>query len=238
MSLFRPGEFKITDRAMEFCQFKKGDRILDIGCGDGETVEYIQKKYGCQVEGLDTMARMIAEGKKRNPELNIKIGDGEFLEDYSSRTFEGINMECVLSIINLADEALHEALCVLKKGGKLMISDLYMKNPDPKQVEAIKIEAERLSKVPHSGGECSDQCADDHKARFLDFRFEGRFIKEPLIKTLQELGYKILLWEDRTPDLDTYVAETILKDGNLDNCMTCVKEKKGTGYFLLVAEKL
>ena len=73
--------------------------------------------------------------------------------------------------------------------------------------------------------------------RFVDFRFEGAFIKEPMLRYMEEVGYKIVAFEDRSADLDTYVAETILREGSLDSCVTCAKDKKGIGYFMLVAEK-
>ncbi len=232
MSFLRPGKFDITDRAMEFCALEKGAEVLDVGCGDGTTAEHLQDKYGCRVTGIDLNLAKISEGKGRNKELDLRMGDGEFLDDFPSFSFDCVMMECTLSLINLPDEALHEAYCVLKKGGKLFISDLYLKKPDPMQVRAIKIEADRQAKFPHREGDC-----ETGKQRFVDFRFEGAFLKDPLIAYLEELGYGIVAFEDRSADLDTYVAETILQEGSLDSCVTCAKGKKGVGYFLLVAEK-
>lgn len=232
MSLVRPGKFEITDKAMELCGLKKGAAVLDVGCGDGTAAEYLQDKYGYKVTGIDLNLAKITEGKERNKDLDLRMGDGEFLDDFPSFSFDCVNMECTLSLINLPDEALHEAYCVLKKGGKLFISDLYMKNPDPNQVKAIKIEAERQAKIPHKEDDCGEG-----KMRFVDFRFEGAFLKEPLMRYLEEVGYEVKAFEDRSDDLDTYVAETILQEGSLDTCVTCAKGKKGIGYFMLVAEK-
>lgn len=232
MSLVRPGKFDITDKAMEICGMNKGAEILDVGCGDGTVAEYLQDKYGYKVTGIDMNLTKISEGKKRNDKLDLRMGDGEFLDDFTSFSFDCVMMECTLSLINLPDEALHEAYCVLKKGGKLFISDLYMKNPDPEQVKAIRIEAQRQAKIPHKEEDCGEG-----QMRFVDFRFEGAFIKEPLIKYLEEVGYVVKAFEDRSADLDTYAAETILSEGSLDNCITCAKGKKGIGYFMLVAEK-
>ncbi|MCQ4636844.1 class I SAM-dependent methyltransferase [Anaerovorax odorimutans] len=232
MSLIRPGKFEITDKAMELCGLKEGAKVLDVGCGDGTAAEYLQDKYGYEVTGIDMNLAKINEGKERNGKLDLRMGDGEFLDDFPSFSFDCVMMECTLSLINLPDEALHEAYCVLKKGGKLFISDLYMKNPDPRQVQAIKIEAERQAKIPHKEENCGEG-----QMRFVDFRFEGAFIKDPMIRYLEEVGYEVKAFEDRSADLDTYVAETILQEGSLDNCITCAKGKKGVGYFMLVAEK-
>ena len=232
MSLVRPGKFDITDRGMELCGMRKGADVLDIGCGDGTAAEYLQEKYGYKVTGIDLNLAKISEGKERNSGLDLRMGDGEFLDGFLSYSFDCVMMECVLSLINLPDEALHEAYCVLKKGGKLFISDLYIKKPDPRKVQAIRVEAQRQAKIPHQEGDC-----DEEKMRFVDFRFEGAFIKEPMIRQLEEIGYEVKVFEDRSPELDTYVAEMILQEGSLDNCFTCAKGKKGIGYFLLVAEK-
>ena len=232
MSLVRPGKFDITDRAMELCGLEKGAAVLDVGCGDGTAAEYLQDKYGYKVTGIDMNLAKISEGKERNSQLDLRIGDGEFLDDFTSYSFDCVMMECSLSLINLPDEALHEAYCVLKKGGKLFISDLYIKNPDPNQVKAIKIEADRQAKIPHKEEDCGQG-----KMRFVDFRFEGAFIKEPLIRYLEEVGYSVKAFEDRSDDLAVYVAEKILQEGSLDSCVTCAKGKKGIGYFMLVAEK-
>ena len=137
MALYRPGNFDITDSMMERAALAKGSRVLDIGCGDGDTVVHLTDEWGMKAEGIDISLSKINEAKEKHPGINVKFGDGEFLDSYTSFSFDAIMMECSLSLINLPDEALHEAYCVLKKGGRLMISDLYHKKPDPKQMRAV-----------------------------------------------------------------------------------------------------
>lgn len=234
MTLLRPGEFDITDRGIELAGLGKGDRCLDIGCGEGDTVAHLCEDMGIIAEGIDMNLSMISSAKEKHPGINVKFGDGEFLDDYMSFTFDGVLMECVLSLINIPDEALHEVYCVLKKGGRLIISDLYYREPDPKQMKAVKIEAERQSKVPHKEGDC-----EDSPKRFVDFRFEGAFYEAPLKKQLEEIGYKIIAFEDRSRELEEFAARHLMEGGNLEDLITDVKPGSGKklGYFLLVAEK-
>ena len=238
MALKRPGEFNITDRALEIANFKMGSRILDIGCGQGDTVNHLNE-LGLKAEGIEMNLSDIQIAKERYPGIDVKFGDGSFLDDYTSFTFDGVTFECSLSMINQPDEALHEAYCVMKKGGRLIITDLYEIDPDPKQVKAVEIEADRQARIPHQEGDCDEGTV----MRFVNFRYEGTFFKEQLIRMVEEeIGYKVLAFEDRTEDLNNYVAQTLMDEGSLDNICSNLKweingKKRKIGYFILVAQK-
>ena len=238
MAIKRPGEFAITDRALEIANFKEGSRILDIGCGEGDSVHHFNE-MGLKAEGIDMNLSGINNAKEKYPDIDVKFGDGSFLDEYMSYTFDGITMECSLSMINQPDEALHEAYCVMKKGGRLIISDVYEIDPDPEQVKAVAIEAARQAKIPHEEGDCDDGTS----VRFVNFRFEGAFYREALIKMLEdEIGFRVMKFEDRSDDLNNYIAQTMMDSGSLDGLCTDVKlevngKKRKIGYFLLVAQK-
>ena len=227
MTIARPGGFTVTDRALEIADYKMGSRVLDIGCGEGDTVDYLNK-MGLKAEGIDINLAKIDTAKKQFPDIDVKFGDGGFLDDYMSYTFDGIMMECSLSTFPQPDEALHEAYCLLKRGGRLIITDYYEKEPDPQQVKAIAIEADRQSRIPHQEGDCEAGTV----SHFTDFCFEGAFYKEPLIRMIEdELGMRVMAFEDRTDDM---------ADG--ERMYTKVKTEVGgknrsIGYFILVAQK-
>lgn len=240
MALLRPGEFAITDRGIEMAALSKGSKVLDIGCGEGDTIIHLQEDLGMTAEGIDINLARISEAKEKHPGIDVKFGDGEFLDGYMSYTFDGILMECSLSLINMPDEALHEAYCVMKKGGKLIISDLYEIDPDPEQMRAVRMEANRVAKIPHQEGDC-----DERGMKFVDFRFGGAFYREPLIRQLESIGFHVLGFEDRTEDLNNYVAQAVM-DGEEGQgleglCPNLELEtggrKRKIGYFVLAAAK-
>ena len=239
MSVLRPGQFDITDRGIELAGLKSGARVIDIGCGEGDTVHHLEEDCGMKAEGIDISLSRIADAKEKFPGIDVKFGDGEFMDGYMSYTFDGIFMECSLRHINMPDEALHEAYCLLKPGGKLIISDLYEMEPDRDQMRAVRIEADRLSRRPHKEGDC-----DDRGMKFVDFRFGGVFYKDPLIRQLEEIGYHVIGFEDRTQELDDYITKSQAdgdKDGLAGLCRDLQTEiagrKRRIGYFLLVAAK-
>ena len=64
MSEFKPGEFRITNKAMEKWQLPEGSKVLDMGCGRGDTLNHLKEKFGFIGTGLELSLKMIEEGKE------------------------------------------------------------------------------------------------------------------------------------------------------------------------------
>ncbi len=111
----RPGGFNLTGRALEYCEFNPGARILDIGCGLGATVRYLRKKRGLEAEGID-----IATDAP-----NCRSGDARSLP-FEAESLDGTMFECSLVKMKNPEKALTEANRVLKPDGKLVVSGLYV----------------------------------------------------------------------------------------------------------------
>jgi len=110
----RPGGFLITEKALQICSFQKGAEILDLGCGSGATVDYLTQKYGYKAFGLDL-----------NPvENNLTKASAEEIP-FSDNSMDGIMMECSFSVMNDQETVLKECYRVLRKDGRLIISDMY-----------------------------------------------------------------------------------------------------------------
>jgi ubiquinone/menaquinone biosynthesis C-methylase UbiE len=120
----RPGGLALTDRAVEFCGFHPGARLLDVGCGIGATVEHLRSRYGFAARGVDISRRLIAEGLVRNPALPLAEGKGEALP-VEGGNLDGIFCECVLSLVAEPRRALAEFHRALRSGGFLILSDMY-----------------------------------------------------------------------------------------------------------------
>lgn len=69
----------VSDLGAEIVQWlspKPGERILDLGCGDGVLTEKLVD-LGCTVVGVDSSPEMVAAAKKRG--LDARVIDGEAL---------------------------------------------------------------------------------------------------------------------------------------------------------------
>ncbi|MDR2770823.1 MAG: class I SAM-dependent methyltransferase, partial [Clostridiales Family XIII bacterium] len=105
MGCISPGGFDLIGEAMDLCAFPKGARILEAGCGEGDTLAWLEENYGVKGTGIDSADELLRRGRERHPGLDLRRGEMELL-DFSSFEFDGVILECVLSLSPLQLEAL------------------------------------------------------------------------------------------------------------------------------------
>jgi trans-aconitate methyltransferase len=66
----------LAGEVLSWLQPRAGERILDLGCGDGVLTEQL-KTMGCRVIGIDASAGMIAAARARS--LDARLGDAHEL---------------------------------------------------------------------------------------------------------------------------------------------------------------
>ena len=87
----------------------------------------------------------------------------------------------------------------------------------------------------HKQGTLSE---DEKETPPSTYVFNKVLLMDRLRPDIEKIGFKELLFEDRTYDLTTYAAEIIMKEGSLDDYVPEEAQSKNTGYCLLVYEKL
>jgi len=209
----RPGGVELTARALEFCSFPDSARLLDVGCGSGASVEYLRDHHHLNAAGVDMSSRLLRDGKSRVASLPLVLGNAERLP-FGDESLDGILCECVLSLLPDAECALTEFCRILRPGGRLILSDVYMRE----------------------SGE--NQC---HGENSTDGCLKGAVAYPVTKKMLEESGFTVLFWEDHTPLLKELAARLVLAD--VASAVFCGEYKKAgdgyqrPGYYLLVARK-
>jgi len=119
-----------------------GKRILDVGCGNGNTVLRIAKEVGShgKAVGIDFSPEGIAEAKKKAIELGLdkvaefRVVDAEKLP-FEDNYFDAVVSECVVCLTPNKQRVLNEKARVLKPGGKIVMHDVISKAEMPKAVQ-------------------------------------------------------------------------------------------------------
>ena len=100
---------------------QSGEKILDIAAGTG-TSSMALKLPGVEVVAADFSKGMLAEGKKRYPELEFVFADAMKLP-FKNNEFDVVTMSFGLRNVQDRDKALGEFLRVLKPAGRLVICE-------------------------------------------------------------------------------------------------------------------
>ena len=110
--LGHPGGEKHSRYLIELSFLEQGAKWLDMGAGDGETVRLL-RTLGYSAEGIDLEPR----GKD--------VFRGDYLKSpWQDGFFDGIISQCSFYVSGNVPDALKEAARLLRKGGKLVFSDV------------------------------------------------------------------------------------------------------------------
>ena len=126
----RPGGTPLTRQLLALGGALCSRRVLDLGCGRGDTAALLAREYGAAVTGADLAPERIGECRETYPEIPFIIADAHSLP-FADATFDTIVAECCFSVFHDAPRALREAGRVLVPGGRLLLSDLWQRSALP-----------------------------------------------------------------------------------------------------------
>ena len=92
-----------------------GERILDLGCGDGALTEKLAA-CGCTVVGVDGSAEQIAAARQRG--LDARVMNGEALD--FDRDFDAVFSNAALHWMKRVDAVIDGVRRALKPGGRFV----------------------------------------------------------------------------------------------------------------------
>lgn len=118
----------------EFAGIKEGARIVDAGCGLGQSSEWLAKNLNARVTGITIVPKQVETINKRLQKYPVSNVDF-LVADYLNMPFEDNSIDVVWafeSVCHAANklEFYQEAFRVLKPGGKVVMAE-YIRNGRP-----------------------------------------------------------------------------------------------------------
>ncbi len=105
-------------------------KVIDVGCGTGETAAGIARLGANSVLGIDYSdnAIKIANDKHNIENLNFKVGSFENIKSSTSNLFDVVLSLGTLEHMDNPKAVLHEMLSMVNKNGKVILSCPYFIN--------------------------------------------------------------------------------------------------------------
>ena len=110
-------------RALALVEVDPADRVLLVGVGTGEDLEFLQPSTG--LVGIDLSEKMLDTARTKFPNAELRIMNAESL-GYPDSSFDKIVLNLVLSVAENPKQALSEALRVLKPEGRIVVFDKFL----------------------------------------------------------------------------------------------------------------
>jgi len=217
----RPGGFTLTDRAVALCGLIPDAMALDAGCGLGATTDRLVSKHGIRTIGLDVPTSLFQEGRSTHSSKTLVGGFADRLP-FGREIFDAVFCECVLSLLSDPGRALTEFHRVLRRGGWLVITDIYAR--------------------AHKGASILKQLP-------LISCLKGARPRQELVDMVEGVGFQMVLCEDHTRLLKRLAAEIVFAYGSMQKFWTlfvpdgrlselaCGLEQARPGYWLMVGHK-
>ena len=101
---------------LEWLNAQPGERILDLGCGDGQLTARIAAT-GASVVGLDASAQMATAARARG--IDVAEGSAEKMP-YAAQSFDAVFSNAALHWVRDHDAMMSEVKRVLKPGGRFV----------------------------------------------------------------------------------------------------------------------
>jgi len=113
---------KFKEKLLQLCTVSNGDRVLDVGCGNGSLIAAIASKENVQAYGVDLSPKMIEECRKRYGHIPFEVSNGERL-NFDDESLDFVTTCCVLHHLNAPQNFFKEAQRVLKQNGTLIVAE-------------------------------------------------------------------------------------------------------------------
>jgi ubiquinone/menaquinone biosynthesis C-methylase UbiE len=114
-----PGAADLRARSYELLGIAPGVSVVDIGCGTGRAVAEMNER-GADALGIDASHQMIAEGRRRWPGLDLRVGNAYDLS-LPDGSVAGYRADKVYHELDNPEKSLNEASRVLTPGGRITL---------------------------------------------------------------------------------------------------------------------
>ncbi len=130
------GGLRATEALIRSCHVGEDCRLLEIGCGAGQSTCYIAQQTGCRIVGVDISVRMIDRAEERvrrrglDQQVELHRADAQDLP-FEDGTFDIVLSESVTGFAADKPKAIREYRRVTRHGGYVGLNEVTWLEGEP-----------------------------------------------------------------------------------------------------------
>jgi ubiquinone/menaquinone biosynthesis C-methylase UbiE len=144
---------RISRKVTDTLGLRAGERVLDAGCGPGETAVYLATEYDVDITGITVSEYEIEQGNRRAAERGAAHRATFQYGDFMELSFPDNSFDAVLALESLQNApdlptVLGEFHRVLRPGGRLSFSDFSLESAQDQKRIATFMSTLKLGALP------------------------------------------------------------------------------------------
>lgn len=237
---FHPGGKVLTRELAKKTNIHSNSIVLDLGAGQCNSSHYVAEYFDAQVYAIDIQHQYLLNSRqlktkvkpKTNSSVHLLQGDVHHLP-VASNSIDVVICECVLGSFANREQVLAEAYRVLKPEGYLAISDIYVNEIMPIEVN---VELNRWLRVNNAYN--SIRCQEViQQGGFHNIKFKDASVH--LLETIHTIETKLTKPDPKLHALirkDNIEQQSIWQHG-IPRQLSQFIYDGGAGYYTLTAQK-
>ena len=233
---FHPGGLKLTQQLAGQLLIGRDSQVLDIASGRGTSSMFLAEHYGCHVTALDlaqdNLNDTLQNAKQKNLSSQVTTVQASadklpFQDDF----FDAIICECALCLFSEPEKALREMKRVLKPKGRLGVSDIYLNQKIPEELNTL------LSQVMCISGALS---INGYQQLMTDAGFnqiKNRSVDWAIVDMIEKIEKQSLLLNQVNPNFNFVIPDWLKTESGLLTSIREFNQSGGLGYMIMLSRK-
>ncbi|RDG38275.1 methyltransferase domain-containing protein [Streptomyces corynorhini] len=224
---------RLTDLVARHLAPRRDQRILDVGCGNGDPALRIAGAYDVRLSGITVSERQLAQAAERAAGHDARDRVSFQLADAMDLPFEDGSFDGALaieSLLHMPDQcaALSEIRRVVRPGGRLVVADQCRRRPFTGRDRAL---FDNMLSVYRIAG---INTPDEHAARLAESGWQLLAMTDIGEQVRASYGHVAAAFRELAASLDPGGAERI---GAAADLMETFGKHPYTGYVLITARR-